>query len=140
MIEGVDVRAQPRFHLLVARGLGPGVGTGAERGDEEGSLPGYAGDAVVNRNRRSGPIDEGFLAGLVLLPHHYVELLAPALIQFAETAVAVALGVGVAVLFPEQLQGDVAVGAELLVDGGEVGRDFFGCSFASGDGYRAASR
>ena len=72
MIEGVDVRAQPRFHLLVARGLGPGVGTGAERGDEEGSLPGYAGDAVVNRNRRSGPIDEGFLAGLVLLPHHYV--------------------------------------------------------------------
>ena len=60
----------------------------------------------------------------MLLPHHYVELLAPALIQFAETAVAVALGVGVAVLFPEQLQGDVAVGAELLVDGGEVGRRF----------------
>ena len=60
-------------------------------------------------------------SGLVLLPHHHVELFAPALIQFAESAVAVAFGIGVAVLFPEQLQGHVAVSAELLVDGGEVG-------------------
>ncbi len=65
-------------------------------------------------------MDEGFLAGLVLLPHYYVEFLAPALIPFAETAVSIALRVGVPVLFPEQLQGHVAVSAQLFVDGDEV--------------------
>src|ERR1700731_4313429 len=67
IIEGVDVRTQPRFHLLVARGFGPGVGTGAEGGDEQRGLPRHTGDAVVNGNRRAGPVDEGFLASLVLL-------------------------------------------------------------------------
>jgi hypothetical protein len=32
------VRPQPRFHLLIAGGFSPGVGTGAERGDKQGSL------------------------------------------------------------------------------------------------------
>src|SRR6185437_9862335 len=39
--------------------------------------------------------------------------------------VAVALRIGVAILFPEQLQSDVAMRAELLVDGGKVGSGLF---------------
>ena len=42
VFEGVHVTAQPRFHLLIARGLGPGVGTGAQRGHEQRRLPSFA--------------------------------------------------------------------------------------------------
>ncbi len=122
IIESMHVRAQPRFHLLVACGLGPGVGTGAEGGDEKRCLPGYTGNAIVNGDCGTSPVDESLLAGFVLLPHHHVEFLAPALVQLAESAVAIALRVGFAVLLPKQLQGHVAVSAKLLVDRGEVRR------------------
>lgn len=65
---------------------------------------------------------KAFSPAFVLLPHHHVELLAPALVQLAETAVAIAVLVGFAVLFPKQLHGHVAVTAELLVDYGKVRR------------------
>jgi hypothetical protein len=63
---------------------------------------------------------KAYLPSLVLLPHHHVEFLAPALIRLAEAAVAIAVGVGLAILLPKQLQGHMAMGPELLVDRGEV--------------------
>jgi len=122
MIEGVDVRSQLRFHLLVSRGFSPGVGTGAEGDGEERSLPRHTGDAITNWNRRAGPVDEGVLACLVPLPHHHVEFLAPALIQLAEPTVTIAVGVGLAVLLPKQLHRNVVVTAELLMDHGKARR------------------
>jgi hypothetical protein len=122
VLEGMHVRAQPRLHLLIARGLGPGVGTGAERGHEQGSLPGQAGVPVVHRNRRAGPIHKHLLAGFVLLPQHHIEFRAPTLVQLAEARVAVALRVPLPVFLPQQLQRHVLAAAQLLVDRGEVGR------------------
>ena len=122
MFQSMHMRQQPRLHLLVARDLRPRVGTGAERGDEQGRLPYRAGVTVADRHGRAGPVHEGFLAGLVLLAQHYVELLAPALIQLAETAVAIAILAGVAIFIPEQLQGHVTMTLQLLMDGGEVRR------------------
>src|SRR5579863_8048739 len=49
---------------------------------------------VVDRDGGSRPIDEQFLACLVLLAQHYVLFAAPALVQLAETGVAIAIRVG----------------------------------------------
>ena len=122
VFEGVHVHPQPRFHLLVARGLGPGVAAGAERGHEQRRLPSLAGVTVINRNRRARPIDEHLLARLVLLAQHHVELRAPALVQLAEPRVAIAIRIGLPVFLPQQLQRHVLAAAQLLVDRGEVGR------------------
>jgi hypothetical protein len=127
MLQGVHVGQQPRLHLLVARDLGPGVRTGAERGDEQRCLPHVAGIAVIDGHGGAGPVDERLLTGLVFLAQHDVEFLAPALVEFAEAAVAIAVLVGVAIFFPDQLQGHVAVTLQLLVDGGEVRRGLPGC-------------
>jgi hypothetical protein len=122
MLQGVRVSQQPRFHLLIPCDLGPGIRTGAQRGDKQRRLPHVASLAVVDRHGPTGPIDEGFLAGLVLLTQHDVEFLSPTLVDFAEATVAIAIRVGVAILFPDQLQGHVTMTLHLLVDGGEVRR------------------
>ncbi len=77
--------------------------------------------AIPNRNRRAGPIDKHFLAGLVLLSENHVEFRPPALVQLAEPRVAIAIRVGLPVFLPQQLQGHVLAAAQLLVDHGEVG-------------------
>jgi len=122
MLQGVHVSQQPRLHLLIARDLGPSVRTGAEGGDEQRRLPHVAGLAVVDRQGPAGPVDEGFLTRLVFLAQHDIELPAPALVEFAKTAVAVAVRVRVSILLPDQLQGHVPVTLELLLNGGEIGR------------------
>ena len=40
------------------------------------------------------------IAGLVLLPEHHIELLPPPLVEFAEPAVAVAVGLRLPILLP----------------------------------------
>jgi hypothetical protein len=80
MFKGMHVGAQPGFHLLIARGLRPGVGTRSQRGHEQRRLPGEAGVAIPNRNRRAGPIHEHLFPGFVLLPQNHVELRPPTLI------------------------------------------------------------
>src|SRR6476646_3039081 len=74
----------------------------------------------MKRNRWSRPVDEHLLAGLVLLPEHDVLCPAPALVQLAESAVAVSIRLAFAILFPEQLQGDMLVGLQLLANGAEI--------------------
>src|SRR5271166_3508213 len=75
---------------------------------------------VVDRDGGSRPIHEELLAGLVFLAKHYILLAAPALIQFTETRVAIAIRVGLPVLFPEQLLGQVRMALTLPVKVGEV--------------------
>src|SRR5690242_14639986 len=84
MLKRMDMSAQPGFHLLVPRGLCPGVTAGAQRGHEQGGLPCDACVPVIYRNRRSRPIDKHLLARLVLLAQYHVELRPPTLVQFAE--------------------------------------------------------
>jgi len=68
MLKGMHVGTQPGFHLLIARGFRPGVGTRSQRGHEQWRLPSLARVRVVDRNRGAGPIDEHLLARLVFLP------------------------------------------------------------------------
>src|SRR4051812_17991806 len=75
---------------------------------------------VVDRDSGSRPIDKQLLAGLVFLAQHHVLLAAPALVQLAETGVAVTVRVGLPILFPEQLLGHVWMTLPLLVKLGEV--------------------
>ena len=79
--------------------------------------------AGSRREQLPGVINEELFAGAVLLAENDVELAAPALVEFAETAVAVALGISLDVLFPQQLQGDMLVRLQLLVNRGKVGFD-----------------
>ncbi|MGD1090636.1 MAG: hypothetical protein ABSB35_01450 [Bryobacteraceae bacterium] len=62
---------------------------------------------IVNRYHGARPIHEQLLAGLVLLPQHDMLLAAPALVQFAESGVAIAVRVGSPVLLSQQLLGPV---------------------------------
>jgi|GEM_PF-6510733 IstB-like ATP binding protein len=50
---------------------------------------------------KTGPVDEGFFAGEVVLAHDHALLVSPALVDLAVTAVAVPAGVTGVVLLPE---------------------------------------
>jgi hypothetical protein len=62
---------------------------------------------VVNRHGGSRPIDEQLFAGPVFLAQHHTLFAAPALVQLAKTRVAIAIRVGLPVLFPKQLLSQV---------------------------------
>src|SRR4051812_27605687 len=75
---------------------------------------------VVDRDGGSRPIDEQLLAGLVFLAQHYILLAAPALVQFAEAGIAIAIRVCLPILLPKQLLGQVRMALTLPVKVGEV--------------------
>ena len=75
---------------------------------------------IVDRDGGSRPIDKQLLAGLVFLTQHHVLLAPPALKQLAETGIALAVRVGLPVLLPEQLLGQVWMHLPLLVKLGKV--------------------
>ena len=60
--------AYPVRQMLTSRGVREGICAGAEHGDEQRCRFGLACSAVVNGDRGSGPIDEQFLSGSVILP------------------------------------------------------------------------
>ena len=57
----------------------------------------------------------------MILAHHHVLPLLPAAVEFAEAAVAIAVRMLLAILFPEQFEGQIAMLFQLLADVGEVG-------------------
>ncbi|PYR98478.1 MAG: hypothetical protein DMG12_22790 [Acidobacteria bacterium] len=73
---------------------------------------------VDDRDRVSRIIDEQLFSGTVLLPQDQVQLVGPLLIQPTEPAVLVTIGIGLLVLLPNQLQGDMLVPVEIFMDGG----------------------
>src|SRR5258708_31118536 len=75
---------------------------------------------VVDWDGGSRPIDEQLLAGLVFLAQYYILLAAPALVQLAEAGVAIAIRVGLPILLPKQLLGQVRMTLTLLMKVGEV--------------------
>lgn len=80
-----------------------------------------AGPLVDHVHGHAGEVDEHLLASEMLLAHDDIELPAPLAIESAEARVAVApLGILLAVLLPQQLQGHAAP-LELPVDHLEVG-------------------
>src|SRR5579859_2240901 len=75
---------------------------------------------IVDRYRCSGPIHEQLLAGLVLLPQHYILFPPPPLVQLAKAAVLVAVRVCLPVLLPQQLLRHVWMLLPLTMKIGEV--------------------
>jgi hypothetical protein len=69
----------------------------------------------------ASPIDEKFLAGLVVLPQHHVLLSLPTAVEDAEPTVGITIGMGYVVLLPEQKQGQVAMAPQLVFHLNEVG-------------------
>ena len=61
-----------------------------------------------------------FSPGVVIVPEHHVPVAVPALVEFAETTVAVAVRLSFAVFLPEQLQRQVFVSLKLAVQFGEI--------------------
>jgi hypothetical protein len=68
VIESADMAVDPVGQMLAQRGVRKGVSTGDEHRYEKLCRHHVAGLVVVNRNRRTGPVDEHLLACLVILP------------------------------------------------------------------------
>src|SRR4029077_456763 len=84
---------------------------------------------IVHRNRCAGPVHEAFLARLVYLAQNYILLPPPTLVEFAEATVTVSFRMNLPVLFPSQLQRQMAMLLQLRVQGGKIREDLFGESF-----------
>src|SRR6201998_2803842 len=125
----MNVSADPGSQLLVPGGFSISVGTRAQHHHEQRSWPDLAGNRIVYRNRCTGPVDETLLAGLVYLAQNHILLPAPSLVELAEATVAVPFRMHLAVLFPSQLQRQMAMLLQLSVQGGEIREDLSGESF-----------
>ena len=99
---------EPGGQLLISGGFGVGVGTRTEHHHEQRGLPDLSADWIVHRDRGSGPVDETLLARLVFLANNHILLLAPPPVELAEAAVAVSFRMHLSVLFPCQLQRQLA--------------------------------
>src|SRR5205823_148083 len=100
--------------------FGIGITAGAQHRDKQSCWPRLAGYGVVNGNGGPGIVDKQFLAGTVFVPQHNLLAPQPAPVEIAVPAVTIALRVLFAVLLPEQLQGHVLIGLQLLADRGVV--------------------
>src|SRR5207302_1034618 len=125
----MNVSADPSAQLLVPGGFGISVGTRAQHHHEQRGWPGFAGKRIVYRNRGTGPVDESLLARLVYLAKNYILLPAPTLVELAEATVAVSFRMNLPVLFPSQLQRQMAMLLQLRMQGGKIREDLFGESF-----------
>jgi len=119
-LEGVHVGREEALRALVLEDLGVGVVAGSEHGQEEGGLPLLAAACVDVRELVAGPVDEQLLAGLVRLAHDHVDAPLEGAVVLTEPGVAVTIAMTLAVLLPEQRQGDV-LAAHLGVHGRPVG-------------------
>src|SRR5579875_3462240 len=111
---------------LAPGGFGIGVVAGAQDGNEDRGLTCGSTLRVVDSDGVPGIIHEELFAGLMLLAQHHVQTAAPATVELAEAAVAIALGVVLAVFLPQPCQRQVTMGFEFLVKGRKVGRRLAG--------------
>jgi len=80
-----------------------------------------AGLPVVNRNFVASVVHKHLFARAVVVPQDHIERARPVVVKFAEPAVAVTVRrIPFAILFPQQLQREVAVGLQLSADGGKI--------------------
>jgi hypothetical protein len=114
------MRADPIRQALGQRRLGVGVAGGAHRRDEDLGRPDLAAAAVDQIDALAGVIDEHALAGRMGLPHCRRQTAFPGAVKLAPAAVAVAAGLPLPILLPQQHQGD-ARPAPLVMDMAQSG-------------------
>jgi hypothetical protein len=88
----------------------------------------------MDRDDIARPIHKHFFIGAVFLAEDHILVAAPAIVQFAEAAVAITVRLGFAVFFPHQLQCQVFVRLQLAPDPGEVRQRPNGPAGSSGRG------
>lgn len=120
--KGPQVTAQPVGQLLRPGGLGIGVGTGPEHGDEDLRLTHLARGAIDHAERLTGVIDEALLARHMMLTQDEVLRGEPAAVLIAEDTVLPAIGLRRLVLLP-QLKPCGAGTFELTLELGEIRGD-----------------
>jgi hypothetical protein len=82
----------------------------------------FAGLLVIDGDLVASVVNKKLLPGAVVVPENYVEMFHPVTVEFTEAGVPVAVGMILAILFPEQLQRQMAVTLQLLTNGAEVRR------------------
>ena len=116
------MRPDPVRQLLAGGRLGVGVAARPEDSDEELDRP-FLADAPINdRGPFTREVDEGLLAGPMHLTHRRPEAPSPAPVDLAKLAVAVAVGMDLGILLPQELQRDPDA-LELTVDLRAIGPD-----------------
>jgi hypothetical protein len=103
--QGPNVAADPIGQLLAPGRLGVGEVGSAEHGDEDLGLPNLTGRQVDYLDGLAGVVDEQLVAGDVVLSHHRGQPPPPELIELAESAQPVAVGLLDPVFLPQQAQG-----------------------------------
>ena len=122
-LQSAHMRFDPAGQILAAGGFGKGIAAGAENRDKQRGLEiHFAGLLVIDGDLVASVVNEKLLSGAVVVPENYVEMFHPVAVELAESAVAVAVGMILAILFPEQLQRQIAVTLQLLTNGAEVRR------------------
>ncbi len=107
-LEGAGMGADPVAKRLGPARLGIGEVRGAQHGDKDLRRPSLAAQPVDDhRHRVAGIIDKQLVAAGVALPHGDREPSGPGAVQLTEARIAVALGVPLDVLVPQDLQRDV---------------------------------
>src|SRR6266436_3480550 len=129
VFKSMNMSADPGSQLLVLGGFGISVGTRAQHHHEQRGWPDLAGNRIVHRNRCTGPVHETLLARLVYLAKNYILLPAPTLVELTEATVAISFRMHLPVLFPSQLQRQMAMLLQLRMQGGKIREDLFGESF-----------
>jgi hypothetical protein len=94
--------------LLGRGGFRVGVAAGPQRGHEQldGDLLSRPG--VDQVRLLTGEVDEGLLTRSVMLAHRGLELARPAAVDLAELAVPVTVRMDLAVLLPQEVEGDAS--------------------------------
>lgn len=116
-----DVRSDPVRQLLAERGLDVEVAAGPQGSDKKLNGGDLAGHRIHDLGPLAGEVNEDLLARVARLAHRRVQSLREAPVVLAVLAVAIAVGVVLGILRPEQLQGDASA-LELLVDKRQVER------------------
>src|SRR5580658_9863046 len=74
----------PVRQILAQRRSRKRVGAGAEHSHEDRCRRGLSGGTIVDRDRVSGPIDEGLLSRFMIVPEHHGAVPIPPLIQLTK--------------------------------------------------------
>jgi hypothetical protein len=120
ILEQIGMHADPVGQALAWASLGVGVVRGPHRRDEQLHGAHFAGDGIEDVDGVAGEIDEHLLPTDVGLTHARARTLLPGLEGRAKPGIAKAVGIGGAILFPQQ-QACHAAAAQFLLHINPIG-------------------
>ena len=121
-LESPHMRVRPVPQVLRPRGFGVGVVAGPQHRHEHLRQTNFPRPGVRHRDRLSGVIDEHLFPGAVFLPQHHIQLPLPLAVKLAVPAVVVAQRMGLLVLLPQKLKGDILPALQFSVNRRAVGQ------------------